>query len=65
MLLKETYYRTEGDDFLVQIFHSCIAVSDIVGDKIIMKRYIGYTEQEAVELFKQEYSVKKGEKNEE
>ena len=55
MLIRETCYRTEGDDFLVQVFHSCIAVSDIIGDRIICTRYVGYTEQEAIELFKQKH----------
>ena len=60
MLIRETSYRTEGDDFLVQVFHSCIAVSDIIGDRIICTRYIGYTEQEAIELFKQTHGGQNG-----
>ncbi len=47
MLLKEKNIK----DMTIQIFHSCIAISDIIGDRIIIKRYVGYTEKEAISLF--------------
>ena len=51
MLIRE-YTK---NDFSVQVFHSCIVVSDIIDNQIIIKRYIDYTENEAIELFKNEY----------
>ena len=47
MLLKEKNIK----DMTIQIFHSCISISDIIGDRIIIKRYVGYTEKEAISLF--------------
>ena len=51
MLLKEKNIK----DLTVQIFHNCIAVSDIIDNHIVIKRYIGYSEKEAVSLFINEF----------
>ena len=55
MLLKEKNIK----DLTIQIFHSCIAVSDIINNKLVIKRYIGYSEKEAVSLFINEFHSKK------
>ncbi len=51
MLIKERHFK----DLHIQIFHSCICVSDIIDNHIVIKRYIGYTENEAIDLFIKEY----------
>ena len=51
MLIKERHFK----DLSIQVFHSCIAVSDIIDNHIIIKRYIGYSEKEAVTSFINEY----------
>ena len=51
MIIKERHYK----DLTVQVYHNCICVSDIIDSHIIIKRYIGYTENEAVNLFTEEY----------
>ena len=42
-------------DLTVQTFHNCIAISDIIDNYIIIKRYVGYSEKEAISLFINEY----------
>jgi len=42
-------------DLTIQVFHNCIAISDIIKDRIIIKRYIGYSEKEAINLFIDEH----------
>ena len=51
MLIKERHYK----DLTIQIYHSCIAVSDIIDNHIVIKRYIGYSEKEAVTSFISEF----------
>ena len=51
MLIKERHFKDLG----IQVFHNCIAVSDIIDNHIIIKRYIGYSEKEAINLFIEEY----------
>ena len=51
MLIKERHFK----DLTIQIYHSCIAVSDIIDNHIVIKRYIGYSEKEAINLFIEEY----------
>jgi len=51
MLIKERHYK----DLTIQIYHSCIAVSDIIDNHLVIKRYIGYSEKEAVTSFINEY----------
>ena len=51
MLIKERHFK----DLSIQVFHKCIAVSDIIDNHIIIKRYIGYSEKEAINLFIEEY----------
>ena len=51
MLIKEKNFK----DLTIQIFHNFIAVSDIIDNHIIIKRYIGYSEDEAICSFIKEY----------
>ena len=51
MLIKERHYK----DLTIQIYHSCIAVSDIIDNHIVIYRYIGYSEKEEINLFIEEY----------
>ena len=55
MLLDEKNIK----DLTIQVFHNCIAVSDIIDNQIIIKRYIGYTEKEAINLFISEFYISK------
>ena len=55
MLLKETNYK----DLTIQVFHNCISVSDIIDNQIVIKRYLGYTEEEAINSFINEYGEEK------
>ena len=47
MLLKQTQYK----DLTIQVFHSCICISDIIDNQIVIQKYIGYTEKECIQLF--------------
>ena len=51
MLIKQRHFK----DLSIQVFHSCICVSDIIDNHIVIKRYIGYSEEEAINLFIEEY----------
>tara|TARA_R100000781_G_scaffold111183_1_gene77471 strand:+ start:386 stop:562 length:177 start_codon:yes stop_codon:yes gene_type:complete len=51
MIIEEKRYK----DLTITKYHSCIAVSDIIDNQIIIKRYIGYNEKEAVTRFINEY----------
>ena len=51
MIIEEKRYK----DLTITKYHSCLAVSDIIDNQIIIKRYIGYTEKEAVTRFIEEY----------
>ena len=51
MLIKQRHFK----DLSIQVFHSCICVSDIIDNHIVIKRYIGYSEKEAINLFIEEY----------
>ena len=53
MIIEEK--RCEKTDVTITKYHSCIAISDIIDNQIIIKRYIGYTEKEAVTRFINEY----------
>ena len=51
MLLSDKHMK----DLSIQIYHSCIVVSDIIDNHIIIERYIGYTEAESVASFINKY----------
>ncbi len=51
MIIEEKRYK----DLTITKYHSCIAVSDIIDNHIVIKRYIGYSEKEAVNSFINEY----------
>ena len=51
MLIKERHFK----DLTIQIYHSCIAVSDIIDNHIVIHRYIGYSEKEAINSFIKKY----------
>mgnify|MGYP003152551338 CR=1 FL=1 len=51
MIIKEKRY----EDLTIWKYHGCIAVSDIIDSHIVIKRYIGYNEKEAVLSFINEY----------
>ena len=53
MIIEEK--RCEKTDVTITKYHSCIAISDIIDNQIIIKRYIGYNEKEAVTRFINEY----------
>ena len=43
------------DDLTITKYHNCLVVSDIIDGFIVIKRYIGYTEKEAVNSFISEF----------
>ena len=43
------------DDLTITKYHNCLVVSDIIYGFIVIKRYIGYTEKEAVNSFISEF----------
>ena len=51
MIIEEKRYK----DLTITKYHSCIAVSDIIDNHIVIKRYIGNTEKEAVNSFISEF----------
>ena len=51
MLIKERHFK----DLTIQIYHSCIAISDIIDNRIVIQRYIGYSEKEAINSFIKQY----------
>jgi hypothetical protein len=51
MIIEEKNYN----DLTITKYHSCIAISDIIDNHIVIKRYIGYTEKEAITRFINEY----------
>ena len=53
MIIEEK--RCEKTDVTITKYHSCIAISDIIDNQIVIKRYIGYTEKEAVNSFIREF----------
>ena len=53
MIIEEK--RCEKTDVTITKYHSCIAISDIIDNQIVIKRYIGYTEKEAVNSFISEF----------
>ena len=53
MIIEEK--RCEKTDVTITKYHNCIAISDIIDNQIVIKRYIGYTEKEAVNSFISEF----------
>ena len=51
MIIEEKNYN----DLTITKYNSCIAISDIIDNHIVIKRYIGYTEKEAVNSFLSEF----------
>jgi hypothetical protein len=51
MIIEEKRYK----DLTITKYHSCIAVSDIIDNHIVIKRYIDYSEKEAIDSFLSEF----------